>query len=365
MKIGDRLEIKGEKCTVTYLDKKVFGVEWDSVELGKYTEFNGIKFAHPTSIFARKEFPSKKLSEVKREISSHQRITEIDSYSGDILDLESNLLSDWNQLENISHLTELSINGNRFTRGFKVIEFPRLTVLAANRTMIDFSFLTQQIMPNLTELYFCSNSSRLVCTNNFDSLQTLFLIDNGLEWKDVSLLSNLNLVTLNLNENNITEIIETKGFIKLQNLFLDENPVIVESLDNLRLPQLNHLTLRNTGIESYQPISRIKTLKMYNGSSIEPQDRIDNEVYFLSKVSESKRHQELIEKYGERRETKIDPFISVRVGVKTHKLPRTMEIRELRSICPLLFGCEMDSEMKLHDSREIGFYAVGDLLEIN
>jgi len=173
----------------------------------------------------------------------------------------------FNFLENIDHITSLSINMTRFSetkRGIKSLEkLVNLENLTLNRGHIDARELTSLPLKelvlsgnNLTKVSFIDHLAFL------DKIETLILPEQGIE--DIKFLSGLqNLKILNLDSNNISSATFLENLFSLEDLSMRENQLWTDfpfqNLINLR--KLN-LSQNHLGSFDMEKLSRLEDIDL-------------------------------------------------------------------------------------------------------
>ncbi|GJQ13615.1 hypothetical protein GpartN1_g5406.t1 [Galdieria partita] len=240
--------------------------------------------------------------------------------SVEVLDLSSNLVSDFSEILKIislaSSLRELILSNNRFEHieTTLTISSNRIRLLVMNGCFYDFETLFNSLLyfPHIEELHISQN----ICKYDFvrlasacPKLKTLFLDTCGIStWEELTPFGTLSsLKKLSLAGNDISSIsvttdehcnngkccFEQLEFINLSGNKLRGFKVINEltklpALKSLRIDDL--LTEDGHLIPRFQFIGRLKHLLYLNGSFISDSERRDSEMTYIKHICEEIMH---------------------------------------------------------------------------
>ncbi|CUA67758.1 tubulin folding cofactor E [Rhizoctonia solani] len=234
------------------------------------------------------------------------------------LDLSRTLLGNWNEIADILRCTpnlfilELNFNRIQLTAPLNTTNFPKLTRLRLNSTMIDWAEACEVLayLPNLQDLQLGHNqlkhlhpSSKINTPEALPSLTTLNLDSNFLgDW--ASSMASCSLIpqlrNLMLPSNKIATIphrtdtpTSKEPTLLLHYLALSDNPISnwgdVDSLVTW-FPELHELSISLEMLASGIPpgasrnfvIARLPLLSKLNGTEITERERTDAELFYLS-----------------------------------------------------------------------------------
>ena len=225
------------------------------------------------------------------------------------LELSCNLISDLNEIskiiDNLPMLTQLNINGNRFSDFSKNIQKPHegVRLLKVSGTLIPVNMLTKLVkkFPNLEELYISGN-------HYSDEYIETFLIPNNikvldLSYNELSVVPNvpLSVSRLNISHNRLTGNIIRESFSMLLSVDLRANQINTwEEIDSLSrcLPSVKELRINHNPIfndlsiddMTIQLIGRFDCSKeglwKLNGTYLTEDEISNGELYFISKVEQ-------------------------------------------------------------------------------
>ncbi|KAJ1309153.1 hypothetical protein OPQ81_004825 [Rhizoctonia solani] len=234
------------------------------------------------------------------------------------LDLSLTLLGDWDSIADIIRcipnlsVLELNFNRIRFTTPLDTTNFPKLTHLRLNSTMINWAEACEVLVyfPNLQDLQLGYNqlerlhpSPKTGTSEALPNLTTLNLDSNSLsDWVSNMVLCSLvpHLRNLMIPSNKISSIprrVDTpttkQPTLPLHYLVLTENPIShwsdVDSLVTW-LPELCELNISLELLASGIPpgaarnfvIARLPLLTKLNGTEVTERERVDAELFYLS-----------------------------------------------------------------------------------
>jgi len=347
------------------------------------------------------------------------------------LDISANLFHTWILISEICmqlpHLAVLNISDNKLNiplnpedlkHAFKNLKQLFMSSMDYNWQEVMGCSLMWPAIENLAVPYNNISSIGLLPNEQFASLKNLNLEGNPIEnWEDVNQLGQLpNLEQLSLYGTGLKNIqIKKNSFLKLSKLSLSNNRLSqwkhVSELD--KLPKLTDLKICGNDdlkAESYDAylqwiIARIANLKVLNGTIITHEIRRGAELDYLkfhgkeylsvSRISDKEegliefqrnhpRYDNLVSQYGppEKNEMEHIPSTlkSTLIALQLvgngkcieKKLPATMTIQKLKTLCHRLFNID-SSELSLHstsienpdfcvpldnDLRSISFYSL-------
>lgn len=184
--------------------------------------------------------------------SELRRITELDAARRGITSLDG--------IEQLSNLAVLDLQGNRIEDVSPLTSLTRLhTLNLGNNNVTDLRSVNFEVLSTLPELRSLNlaNNRGPSHPENPDDQRYI---------RDISLLSSfVHLESLELAENDVTDITALADLTRLRHLDLRDNPLELEDLAVLSgLTQLEHLNLRDTGLRSLRGIQELRNLSYLN-----------------------------------------------------------------------------------------------------
>jgi len=246
------------------------------------------------------------------EDNEDTEVEELGQYES--LDLQRNLLSNWEEVGRITkrfhalQVLDLSANklGQVLPSAFPILRdgFPSVHTLVLGFCELSWNdiLVLEPCLPNLEELCFPGNDASALKQQaeltGFRKLVALDLSECKISsWEEVQVLSSLQLRSLSLNHNSITEIppLQTDhDFCKLEVLGMSGNPIDSwHSVDQLAfLQQLHTLRLTSTPITNklgpsearLTLIGRLPKIQHLNGSAVSPRERSEAEKTYLRRI---------------------------------------------------------------------------------
>ena len=297
------------------------------------------------------------------------------------LDLSRNLFNSFQDVANITqHLMELyllRLNHNWLVCDLKSVINVR--ILCVSNCKLDWNEFVKMAghMPNLEELYFGGNEVERILECPL-KLKVLDLENNLIrDLRDVRGLFDGTITSVNLKGNLISQIPLFSKYVlrelKILNLAHNRlnNWLCIDNLNNL--PLLTNIRVNNNPItEKLEPeilIGRLSNVSVLSGCQVTPKIREDSELYYLKAAHKDlgetdfyslhPRYSELCRKHGTPITEKsnlllADRLVSITIGTKTKRLPKTMTVRALKT----MFRAKRLAYqgVELLDNKQIAYY---------
>ena len=297
------------------------------------------------------------------------------------LDLSRNLFNSFQDVANITqHLIKLyllRLNHNWLVCDLKSVINVR--ILCVSNCKLDWNEFVKMAghMPNLEELYFGGNEVERILECPL-KLKVLDLEDNMIrDLRDIRGLFDGTISAINLKRNLISQIPlfckDDLRELKSLNLAYNRlnNWMCINNLNNLSL--LTNIRLNNNPItEKLEPeilVGRLRNVSVLSGCQVTAKIREDSELYYLKAAHKDlsktdfcslhPRYSELCQIHGTPITEKgnfllADRLVSITIGTKTKRLPKTMTVRALKT----MFRAKRLAYqgVELLDNKQIAYY---------